>query len=389
MKLKVSDKHIVLRVILTAIFFVVAVVAFTVGITNIGKKTSGYQLIEGKTDAEALTYNNAVHYKYWFEGSSNQIKRSVRGLETEYTPILSAAYKQLDHQNTYTGNVSIGTINQNLGKEVSVSPELYAILQDAYGKTLEKKGFNMFAGALYDAWHSILILEDPEEFDPLFSEYQAQRISAIAETVNNLDNFKLEFLPDNTVRFSLSDEYQAFCTQYEIEAYALDLNILKDAYMLQWIGTSLVDKGFRYGYLFTEEGIVLNTSDRGSLDYGMYTLERDSKGELVERSYATISLDGMFSATTLTAWGMGSDYGYTMETDQGTVLRSEHFNVATGEQNDAALSLTVINPDLDLVDTVYQAIQANNLDSEKAIEAASKALESQGTMVSYILQNVL
>lgn len=389
MKLKVSDKHIVLRVILTAIFFVIAVVAFTVGITNIGKKTSGYQLIEGKTDAEALTYNNSVHYKYWFEGSSNQIKRSVRGLEAEYTPILSAAYKQLDHQNTYTGNVSIGTINQNLGKEVSVSPELYAILQDAYGKTLEKKGFNMFAGALYDAWHSILILEDPEEFDPLFSEYQAQRISAIAETVNNLDNFKLEFLPDNTVRFSLSDEYQAFCTQYEIEAYALDLNILKDAYMLQWIGTSLVEKGFRYGYLFTEEGTVLNTSDRGSLDYGMYTLERDSKGELVERSYATISLDGMFSATTLTAWGMGSDYGYTMETDQGTVLRSEHFNVATGEQNDAALSLTVINPDLDLVDTVYQAIQANNLDSEKAIEAASKALESQGTMVSYILQNVL
>ncbi len=179
MKLKVSDKHILLRVILTAVFFVIAVVAFTVGVTNIGRKTSGYQLIEGKTDSEALTYNNAVHYKYWFEGSSNQIKRGIRDLESEYTQILSNAYKQLDHQNTYLGQVSIGTINQNLGKEVSVSPELYAILQDAYEKTLEKKGFNMFAGALYDEWHSILILEDPDDFDPMVNEYQAQRIKAI------------------------------------------------------------------------------------------------------------------------------------------------------------------------------------------------------------------
>ncbi len=389
MKLKVSDKHIILRVILTAIFFVIAVVAFTVGVTNIGKKTSGYQLIEGKTDAEALTYNNSVHFKYWFEGSSNQIKRGIRDLEAEYTPILSAAYKQLDHQNTYTAQVGIGNINQSLGQEVKLSSELYAILQDAYAKTIEKKGFNMFAGALYDAWHSILILEDPEEFDPLNSEFQAQRLSAIAEVVNNLDNFKLEFLPDNTVVFSVSDEYQAFCAQYEIDAYALDLNVLKDAYMLQWIGSSLVEKGFRYGYLFTEEGTVLNLSDRGSLDYGMYTLERDSKGSLVEKAYATITLDGVFSASTLTAWGMGSDYGYTMETEGRTVLRSQNFDVATGEQTDTVLSLTVIESDLDLVDAVYKAIQINNLDSAKDVEVSAKELESHGTLVSYILQNVL
>ena len=74
MKIKVSEKHIGLRIALTAMAFVIAVVAFTFGVTSIGKKEPGYHSIEAKTDAEALTYNNAVLYRYWFDGKSNEIK---------------------------------------------------------------------------------------------------------------------------------------------------------------------------------------------------------------------------------------------------------------------------------------------------------------------------
>ncbi len=377
MKLKVSDKHILLRAILTAVFFVIAVVAFTVGVTNIGKKTSGYQLIEAKADAEALTYNNAVHYKYWFEGSSNQIKRGIRALEAEYTPILASAYKQLDSRNTYTGQVSIGTINESLGMDVSVSPELYVILQDAYGRTMEGSGFNMFAGALYEEWHSILILNDPEDFDPSTNEVQRERIKAIAEVVNDLSNFKLEFLPENKVRFSVSDGYRAFCTEYEISAPALDLNILKDAYMLQWIGEALVGKGYSLGYLFTEEGLVLNTSPRGTLNYDFYTLE--------DTVYASIELDGVFSGVTITAFGMGSDYAYNI----GPLFRNEHFNVETGEFSDVVLTLSLIRPDMRVVDAAIQAVQLNNLKSEEALDRAASELEKEGIVVSYISQKTL
>ncbi len=377
MKLKVSDKHILLRVILTAVFFVTAVVAFTVGVTSIGKKTSGYQLIEAKTDAEALTYNNAVHYKYWFEGSSNQIKRGIRALEAEYTPILAAAYKQLDARGTYAGQVSIGTINGSLGKEVSVSPELYAILQDAYGRTLERNGFNMFAGDLYEQWHSILILTDPEDFDPSTNEGQRERIRALAEEVNDLSNFSLEFLPNNAVRFSVSDGYKAFCSQYEIDSHALDLNVLKDAYMLQWIGEALVEKGYSLGYLFTEEGLVLNTSPRGTLNYDFYTLK--------DTVYASIELDGVFSGATITAFGMGSDYAYSI----GDLYRNEHFNVQTGEFSEVVLTLSLVRPDMEVVDAALQAIQLNNLESEEALDKAASELEKDGIVVSYISQKTL
>ena len=48
MRLEVSEKHIGLRIALTAVAFVIAVVAFTYGVTRIGHKDPGYHNIEAK-----------------------------------------------------------------------------------------------------------------------------------------------------------------------------------------------------------------------------------------------------------------------------------------------------------------------------------------------------
>ena len=385
MKLELSTKHIKLRIFLAVLFFVIAVTAFTVGVLNIGKKSAGYQSIEGNPDAEALLYNNAVGYKYFFDGTSNEIKREIRALKTVYTPILSAFYKQLDHHNVYTGQVSIGTINQNAGKEVSVSPELYAVLKDAYKRTLEKKGFNMFAGALYSEWDSILILEEPDDFDPLVNKSQADRLSAIAAEVSNLDNFTLEFLDDKkcTVRFSVSEKYSTFCREYEIDAFALNLNLLEDAYRLSMMADALVSAGYELGYLYTKEGLVLNTSPRGSLGYGMYTLEN---GNAVK--YAELSINGVFSASAFTAFGYGSYYHYSIDADGKTRYRHRYFDVETGLMPEVLMSVCVLSSDMNLVENAYQSIILANLDSEADVEAYAKTLEAQGRVVSYVLQSV-
>ncbi len=384
MKIVLSEKHIKLRLVITILAFIVAVVAFTIGVLSIGRKTPGHQVIEAKVDAEALTYNKAVTYKYYMEGSSNQIKKEVVALEEVYTPILAAAYKELDAYNTYTGHVSIATINRNIGKNVSVSPELYAVLKDAYSRTLEKKGFNMFAGALYSQWRSIQILTDPEDFDPAFNSDQAKRISDIAQEVSDLSNFNLEFLDDSacTVRFSVSPGYQTFCKEYEIDAPALDLNVLKDAYMLKMISDGLLKAGYSLGHLSTPEGMALNTSDRGSLGYSMYTLEVGR-----EIAYATIDIDGVFSGTTFTAFGMGSDYGYSIDANGRKLYRHLYFDSRTGEFSDILMSLTVISHDTDIVEDVYQSLIMNTLKTEEAVASYAASLEKGGRIVSYILQS--
>ncbi len=384
MKIKVSEKHIGLRIAVTAVAFVIAVVAFTIGVTSIGKKEPGYYSIEAKTDAEALTYNNAVLYRYWFDGKSNEIKGKIRELTGVYTPILAAAYKQLDHQNTYTGQVSIGTINKNLGQIVSVSPELYAILKDAYAKTLEKKGYNLFAGALYAEWESIQILDNPDEFDPVNNEYIQSRLHAIAAVVSDLSNFNLEFLDDTTcsVRFSTSDAYKVFCTENEITAYALDLNLLKDAYMLSMMGESLVKEGYSLGHLSTKEGLALNTSPRGSLNFDMHTREGGN-----DTVYASVNLDGVFSAATFTAYGMGSDYGYVLEHEGSKLYRHLYFDVRSADFADILMSATIISHDTDIVGNTYRSIILNTLKSEQDVKNYAATLEKEGKLVSYIFQS--
>ena len=384
MKIKVSEKHIGLRIALTAVAFVIAVVAFTIGVTSIGKKEPGYYSIEAKTDAEALTYNNAVLYRYWFDGKSNEIKGKIRELTGVYTPVLAAAYKQLDHQNIYTGQVSIGTINKNLGQIVSVSPELYAILKDAYAKTLEKKGYNLFAGALYAEWESIQILDNPDEFDPVNNEYIQNRLHAIAAIVSDLSNFNLEFSDDTTcsVRFSTSDAYKVFCAENEITAYALDLNLLKDAYMLSMMGESLVKEGYSLGHLSTKEGLALNTSPRGSLSFDMHTQERGN-----DTVYASVNLDGVFSAATFTAYGMGSDYGYVLEHEGSKLYRHLYFDVRSADFADILMSATIISHDTDIVGNTYRSIILNTLKSEQDVKNYAATLEKEGKLVSYIFQS--
>ena len=380
MKLTVSNKKLGLRIALTAIALAVAVFAFTYAVVRIGHKDPGYQTIEAKADAEALTYNKAVAFRYWFGGSSNEIKRGINALTEVYTPILAAAYKQLDHQNEYSGCNSIASLNRNQGSVVALSKELYSVLKDAYGRTVENKGYNMFAGDLYAEWESILILEEPDTFDPANNPDQAARISAIASMVSDLSNFSLEFVDDNecTVRFSVSEEYKRFCKEFEIESVPLDLNLLHDAYMLRWIADALFDEGCRTGYLYTAEGLVLCLDPSGTLSYDMYTLENGR-----ETAYASVNLEDPFSATTFTAFGMGSLYGYNL----GNLYRHLYFDVRTGDFTNILMSATVISRDKNLVEDVYQTMILNTLSTEREVASYAAELEKSGLLVSYVFQS--
>ena len=384
MKLEVSSKNIKLRAILTAVAFVIAVVAFTVGAVRIGHKDPGYHLIEAKVDKDTILMNKEVGFKYWFDGSSNEIKSGINDLTAVYTPVLSAAYKELDHQNTYDGVVNIATVNISQGQFLTVAPELYSVLKDAYRRTLEQRGYNMFAGALYSEWRSILILEEPDDFDPARNPDEAARLASIAAVVSDLSNFSLEFDDAGcAVRFSVSENYRRFCRDYEIESPALDLNLLKNAYMLESVASALGLHGS--GYLYTPEGQVLNMNQSGSLNYELYTYANGK-----ETVYATVELDGRFSGATFTAFGMGSYYHYVLSTvgsnasNGSNLYRHLFFNSKTGAFSDILMSATVISRDLNLVDDVYQTIVLNTFGTEAEVSDYAASLEKDGKLVSYV-----
>lgn len=382
MKLEVSNKHLKLRITLFVILFIVIVVSFTNGILSIGRKQTGYQKITADVDENALTYNNWVSFNYYMEGSSNSIKAQIKELTKAYTQALSSAYKELDESNTYTERVSIAQINRSIGKTVSVSPELYFVLQDAYEHTLENRGFNMFAGALYSEWESILILTDPEEFDPLVNESQKDRIMMISQMVSDLSNFTLTFSDGKYVRLDVSERYRALCESLELDCPVIDLSVMKQAYSLAMICDSLKQMGYENGYLFTESGLGLCMREDAQLDLGLYTLENDQTVR-----YATLALEGVFSSASLHAFRYSGPYGYQIEDADGTVYRSIWFDPKTGFSSDVLMNISVISSDTDIVDAMYQALYMNTMKTEREVSSYAKTIEND-YLVSYIPQQV-
>ena len=345
--IKVSEKYVGLRVVLFIVALVLAVSAFSIGVTSIGKKESGYQSVSTSGD---------IAFYYYFEGTSNSIKKELKALQTSYSAILSDCCDQLDS--------SITNLNSNLGSEISVPSQVYAVLKDAYARTLEKKNFNMFAGALYAEWESILILDDASEFDPLNNEYMAYRISEIAREVSDLSNFSLEFLDDDTctVRFSVSEHYADFASEFELEAGPLDLNLMENAYKLSIIASELEAQGYNNGYLVSSEGLAMTLSGTPEQGYVLYGL--DESGEVTERGNFGVS--GASSKVFMSAFSFGTYYNATVNGR----LRHLFFDTTTGEINDVILACTIISEDSDIVDDMATLIYLCSLPTKEKVSEA-------------------
>lgn len=378
-RIQVSEKNVGLRVVFFVVAVLVAVGAFSYGISALGAKKSGYQLIEASADSDAPFYNKEITFGYYLEGSSGAIKKATKELVGIYTPILAAAYKQLDSSVEYAGAVSIGALNNHLGEEVGVSEELYDVLKDAYVRTLEGRNFNMFAGALYAEWKSILILDDPEGFDPLTNDAMAARFADIAAQVSNLDNFSLEFLDDekHIVRFSVSDGYVAFCKDMEIEAGALDLNLLTNAYRLEMIASALEDLGFTDGYLLSQDGLAVTLSGCRRQGYALYGME---DGSVVERG--SFEVEGSSRKAFMAAFPLGSYFGSYHSVVDGR-LRHLFFDVSSGEIHDVIMACTMVSldgtegssVDGSLVDDMAYLVYLASLSSKSSVIEAVVSLE--------------
>ena len=346
--IKVSEKYVGLRVVLFIVALVLAVSAFSIGITSIGKKESGYQSVSTSGD---------IAFYYYFEGTSNSIKKELKALQTSYSAILSDYCDQLDS--------SITNLNSNLGSEISVPSQVYAVLKDAYARTLEKKNFNMFAGALYAEWESILILDDASEFDPLNNEYMAYRISEIAREVSDLSNFSLEFLDDDTctVRFSVSEHYADFASEFELEAGALDLNLMSNAYKLSIITSELEALGYNNGYLITNDGLAVTLSETFEQSYVLYGI--DEASTVIERGAFAVS--GSSSKVFMSAFAFGSYYSATVNGR----LRHLFFDTTTGEINDVLLACTIVSDEAsNIVDDMANLIYVCSLKAEDEVTSA-------------------
>lgn len=363
------------RAALFLAFAVLAVAAITYGITSYAQKEPGYYQAEPDAQTKTVAYDSGVVYYGYAGGSSDEVKHYLNGMNAAYSASLLRAYKELDAENTYDGFTNIATLNQHIGEELQISGELMNVLRDALAKTRDGKGYNVFSGALHAQWRTLLYLDSPDEFDPAADVFEAQRMADIAAMTADLSHFNLEIVDaeKHIVRLTVDEAYQTFAQNMEISAPALDLNVLRKAYLLQWVAADMAAQGYADGYLATDDGLsmVLNAGDM------QHSLAGLSKGKAMVA--ATMPAEKNSVCCQMTAYPLTDRrYGYyTFMQDGATYMRHPWVNAQTGESGQLLLSAGLLARDMKPVDGLYCLITmtgaATEAEAQRMLRAACPA----------------
>ena len=382
-EIQLNEKNITLRLIAFAAAFLVAVVAFTHGLTNLGSKGAGLQTVDALPDEETPLYAANVTLTYAFTGSASENREQMNLLKRAYSSILKRSYILLDAEQSYENYVNLATLNAASGQAVDVGEELFGILTDACVKTGEGRGYNMFAGALYAEWNSILILDEPEDFDPLNNAEERTRIARLAEMTNDLSHFRLEVVDASrhTVRLDVSGDYRALLNEYELDAPVVDLNLLHDAYELQLIADALAAQGYENGYLTSSSGLTLALPGYASGEYCLYGLDGE---EITPAATAAVEAGSAFSQFRSFAHYAG-EYSFYTVSDGGRSYFRHPYLPAFGDYPNVIASSCALSGKGNAVGACYANICLGGCRS--AADAAEFVQSVTDIAIGYTLQD--
>ncbi len=365
------NKKIIVRLVLFCAAFAIAVTAFTRGVLQIGHRDSGYQDVGFTLEGNAALYDSGLHLLYYAEGGSSAIRHTVNEVQKVFTDVTLRYYQLLDARDTYEGVANIASLNAAPGEALRLDPELLAVLADALERTERGEGYSLYAGALYGEWNTLLYLDDAAEFDPLLNPEEAERLSAIAGAANREGALALDISAENSAAtLTVSPEYAAFARENEIDAPALDLNLLHDAYLLELVARELVRQGYTEGYLYTDSGCSMMLRAPES-EYALVGLMGDQVGEIAALAMPAPSAFCQFTAFPAS----GEKYGYyAVGDDDRTYLRHPYADASTGGFRDVLLTAWLASETESPVELEYGAVILNAQPDRAAVDACLSAL---------------
>ena len=381
-EIRPSEKHIPLRIIGFVLAFITAVCAFAFGVNRIGYKQEGMYELTAAADQELPLYQSGIHAKLLFWGSSSQIKLALGQADKVYTEALKQSFKLLDAGQEYDGIVNLATLNTRPNEDVTVSLELFAVLQDAWTKTREGQGYSLFAGPVYAEWNSILNLTEPEEFDPLGNEEEAARLELLRQRTGDTERLRLITVDEAgcTLRLEVPEDYRAFLRDMELEPVYVDLNLLRESYLLELVAAELEAQGLNQGYLSTDSGLILSLSGLARGEYALYGAGEKEPVLAAAAQAAPGSAYSLMTAFPLVT-GVESPY-YTME-DSGKIHLRHPFLPADGRDREVLLSSGVLRTDGKLAEACYENLRLRRAESMTELEELAKASDAA---VAWLLQ---
>ena len=272
--IEISKKHLPLRIAFFVLALLAAVAAFTYGVKRLTGNEPGVAVVSAKANGDAPLYAANFRLTCHFSGSGRDIRLRKNEISDCYSNSLAFIYKLLDPETVYAGyEGTLADLNLHPNEPVQLPQTLFDILSDALLRHEREEGYSLYAAPFLREWERICYTEDPEAFDPLTNPDIRARLEEIARRCLRPEDCRLEILDaqTRTVILRVEQSYLDFLEEYEITAPILDLNALKEAYMLRYAAAALEARGFSDGYLATAGGLTLSLSGDKTGDWAIYS----------------------------------------------------------------------------------------------------------------------
>lgn len=312
-KIELSEKHLGLRAVLAIVFLAIGLAALGWGLYAVLRTEAGWTVIE--SDNAGIDGSEEIQFTYFIGQADKSRTAEKKELVALYTEEVGRINRLLSIYENTTGLHNLYYINHHVGEEIVVDEALY----EAFEQIERADSRVLFAAPYYPSYRD-LCFSDNEPTASLFDPYRdaetAAYFRALADFVTSEEAVRLELLGNCTVRLHVSEAYQAFATQHEIDAY-IDFNRYKNAFVVDHLASVLTEAGKTLGYLSSYDGFTRNLDRSGN----SYSLNLFDKEGTAIYPVSTLTYEGPMSLVYVRTYPMAqkdTDYFFVYEDGTAT-----------------------------------------------------------------------
>ena len=271
--IELSEKNLVLRIILFAGFLILGLGCIGAGLMSALSADLTWQEIEAT--ANGPSYAGDFKLMYDFSESGSAATQQRKNLTNLYTPAVEDAYRIFTGDLLEDGLHNVAYLNAHPNEAVEVDPALYKAL----ALVAEYGDRHVFLAPATVEYNRVFSCENDLEaglYVPKDNPEAAQWLTTLSRYINDPEQIRLEILGNNRVRLFVSREYLTFAEENEL-GNLLDFGYLTNAFVADYLADMLTQAGFRHGYLYSYDGFTRNLDPR-SQSYQLNLFDRKGAG---------------------------------------------------------------------------------------------------------------
>lgn len=302
-RIELSEDNAKRRIILAVVFLLVGAIAIALGVGFLLDTEPGWKQIEGNSNE--LSCAEDFIFNYYFADEEISATKEEKALKALYSKLCVKAYEVFNRYDKFEDQNNLYSVNEHVNQEIKVDPILY----DAFETALEYKDRYLYFGALHAEYeYTFFGVEDSaqsEDCDPYKNAEFAEYFKTLADFAMDDDAIKLELLGGDTVKLTVSKEYEEFAKENEIFVF-IDFYRMKNAFVIDYLAEKLIEAGYTKGTISSYDGFVRCLDDSGEA----YALNLfDKRGDEVYNA-AAMTYKGPMALVNLRAFPMGEKDSY-------------------------------------------------------------------------------